>query len=113
MVFGGRHEHVGISKLRSAVGQHEAAAPDHPRRGGKKKAPAAAGHGDELNFVIGSAPPSTFNVLYVQTPRVGLLQAPLARAFAETCEEAADMVKPLLRLGMRETSLFDKCPLYE
>lgn len=41
------------------------------------------------------------------------MQAPWFRAFAETCQEAADLVKPIVRMGIRETSLYDKCPYYE
>lgn len=117
------HDHVGVARLRGALGAQEAlrfsggghgAHGAHGAHGHGGKRGAGAGHGDEVNVAPGSAPPpSSFNVLYARTPRVGLLQAPPVRAFAETCEEAAEMVRPLLRLGVRETSLFDKCPLYD
>lgn len=101
---------VGMSKLK-AVTRHKDVLPHQH---------SSIAPGDtkmELNFRMAMAdeqlPPPMFNVLYVQTPRIGLLQAPLFRAFAQTCAEAADLVKPILRLGIRETSLFDKCPHYD
>jgi hypothetical protein len=77
-----------------------------------------SGHGrakdNELAFELKDGRlQQTFNVLYVQTPKISLMEAPLFRSFVETCEEAAELVKPVLRLGIRENSLFDKCPYYE
>jgi hypothetical protein len=94
---------VGMGKLK-AITQHEDVLP-HGR--------SHVSNQDELSFELGGAKQPTFNVLYVQTPRVSIMQAPLFREFAQTCVEAAELVKPVLRLGIRETSLFDKCPYYE
>jgi hypothetical protein len=94
---------VGMHKLK-AITQHEDVLP-HGR--------SHVGNQDELSFSLGNQKQQTFNVLYVQTPRISVMQAPLFREFMETCAEAAELVKPVLRLGIRETSLFDKCPYYE
>jgi len=96
---------VGISKVKAA---HRGDLP-HASHG------KATDMTNELSFQIqgqdGIKP--TFNVLYVQTPRIGIMQAPLFRAFAETCQEAVDLVRPILRFGVPESTLHDKCPYYE
>lgn len=102
---------VGKSKVAALIRGDDAL--PHAR---STKGRRAADYVKELSFKItdAEAPQQpNFNVLYVQTPRIGVLQAPAFRAFAATCQEAADIVKPLFRLGLRETSLFDKCPYYE
>lgn len=58
------------------------------------------------------APPS-FNVLYVSTPRIGLLQTPEWRGMASLWAETVALVAPLLRFGLPETSLRTKCPHFE
>lgn len=82
----------------------------------RKGSSSRKGRGD-LTFVIGEpglpdGPPS-FNVLYVETPRVGLLQTPEWRGLADTWGDALALVAPLLRFGFPETSLATKCPYYE
>eukprot|EP00878_Enallax_costatus_P026490 GHUV01028430.1.p1 GENE.GHUV01028430.1~~GHUV01028430.1.p1 ORF type:complete len:111 (+),score=16.84 GHUV01028430.1:116-448(+) len=74
---------------------------------------------DEMSFSIKEdlnsvqmRPPS-FNVLYVQTPRVGLLATPQFQMLAQTWQETVELVRPLLRFGFQETSLRTKCPYYE
>ena len=57
--------------------------------------------------------PSAFNVLYVETPRIGIFQLPAWRGFAEVWGEAMEMVKPILRFGIPQHSMFNKCPHYE
>lgn len=57
--------------------------------------------------------PPTFNVLYVQTPRVGLLATPQFQLLAQTWQETVELVRPLFRFGLPETSLRTKCPYYE
>lgn len=102
-------QQVGKSKIKAII-RGENVLPHSRSRSGK-----AADMSKELTFKMEDQqlPQPTFNVLYVQTPRIGLLQGPLFRAFAQTCAEAADLVKPILRMGLRESSLFDKCPYYE
>ncbi|KAI8466089.1 MAG: hypothetical protein J3K34DRAFT_434964 [Monoraphidium minutum] len=106
---------IGKSKVK-AITERKQVLPSYSKARGRG-ADAAGGAGeltfswDDGNQKLPAAP--TFNVLYVQTPRIGVMQAPWFRAFTGTCQEAADMVKPLLRLGLRETSLYDKCPYYD
>ena len=57
--------------------------------------------------------PSAFNVLYVETPRIGVLQLPAWRYFAEVWGEAMELVKPIFRFGIPANSMFNKCPHYE
>jgi hypothetical protein len=102
---------VGKNKVK-AITQHKGVLPHHRSHPRGKAADTSAGLTFRFEDPL-QLPKQNFNVLYVQTPRIGLLQAPFFRAFAETCQETADMVKPMLRLGIRETSLFDKCPYYE
>lgn len=99
----GHHHNVGIHKLR-AVTHHEDVMPNHSKGG------RAGDHTDELAFSLRQP---TFNVLYVQTPRVGFLQAPFFRDLAQTWEETVELVKPVFRLGIPEATLFDKCPYYD
>lgn len=74
---------------------------------------------DDMSFSIGNEgaitvlPPISFNVLYVETPRIGLLQTSEFQYLAQTWQETVDLVKPLLRFGFPETSLRTKCPYYE
>lgn len=57
--------------------------------------------------------PPSFNVLYVQTPRVGLLATPQFQLLAQTWQETVELVRPLFRFGFPETSLRTKCPYYK
>lgn len=57
--------------------------------------------------------PPSFNVLYVQTPRVGLLATPQFQMLAQTWQETVELVRPLFRFGFPETSLRTKCPYYK
>jgi hypothetical protein len=102
---------VGKSKVKAVVRPGDAVP-----RGSRSRAGKASDFVNELSFQLrdrASQPAPSFNVMYVRTPRIGVLQAPLFRAFAATCAEAAELVRPILRFGLRETSLFDKCPYYE
>jgi hypothetical protein len=74
--------------------------------------------GQDLTFTIeGDATvflqPPSFNVLYVQPPRIEVLQTPLVQGLVQTWEETIDLLRPLLRFGFPETSLKTKCPYYE
>jgi hypothetical protein len=51
--------------------------------------------------------------LYIQTPKIALLQTPQFRAAAQLWEETLELVRPLLRFGFPETSLKTKCPYYK
>jgi hypothetical protein len=51
-----------------------------------------------------------FNVLYVETPRVDILQSPQWRAFTDTWREAMGMLAGAARLGLPHTSVADKSP---
>ncbi|WIA07956.1 hypothetical protein OEZ86_010613 [Tetradesmus obliquus] len=64
------------------------------------------------DFTPALLPRAGFNVLYVETPRIGLLQTPEFQLLAETWQETVELVKPLLRFGFPETSLRTKCPYY-
>ena len=50
-----------------------------------------------------------FNVLMVRTEKPRILRVPIVRGFLETWAEAMDLLKPVFRFGVRETSLKDKC----
>jgi hypothetical protein len=73
----------------------------------------------DMSFSIGDdlapalLPRTGFNVLYVETPKIGLLQTPEFQLLAETWQETVELVKPLLRFGFPETSLRTKCPYYK
>jgi hypothetical protein len=73
-----------------------------------------------LSFELNSASdavallqPPSFNVLYVSTPKIALLQTPQFRAVADLLNETVELVKPLFRFGFAETSLKTKCPYYK
>ncbi|KAF8072358.1 Glutamate--tRNA ligase [Scenedesmus sp. PABB004] len=84
---------------------------DVGRKGGHRASAADLSftYGDEAG---GPPPNAPFNVLYVETPRVGLLAAPALQALAATWEETVELVRPMLRWGFPETSLRTKCPYH-
>ncbi|GLC40778.1 hypothetical protein PLESTB_000023700 [Pleodorina starrii] len=51
----------------------------------------------------------SFNVLYVRTQRPAVLRLPLVQAFLDTWAEAVELVRPVFRFGIPESSLRDKC----
>lgn len=55
----------------------------------------------------------SFNVLYVQTPQIDVLQSPQWQGFLSTWREAGDLMKPVLQFGIPQSSIFDKCPYYK
>jgi hypothetical protein len=67
--------------------------------------------GDELTPAL--LPRTGFNVLYVETPKIGLLQTPEFQLLAETWQETVELVNSFLRFGFPETSLRTKCPYYK
>lgn len=93
------HAHVGMSKYDGeAHGKHK-------------------GHGsDSWEFHVvddpKKLPKAPFNVLYVETPRIGLFQTPEWRGLTNTWKEAMDMIKPLGRWGLPEAELEHKSPLH-
>lgn len=66
-------------------------------------------HDEEVRQTVQRMEPA-FNVLYVETPRVGVLQSPQWRDFADTWREAMAMVASACRLGLPRTSVSDKSP---
>ncbi len=56
--------------------------------------------------------PRAFNVLYVRTHRPAFLRLPLVRLLADTWAETVELLRPLTRLGIPESSLKDKCPYW-
>lgn len=68
---------------------------------------------DSTNDAVALLQPPSFNVLYVSTPKIAIMQTPQFRAVAQLWEETVELVKPLLRFGFPETSLKTKCPYYE
>jgi hypothetical protein len=102
----------GISKIRMIMGDD----PRHERKPRKTGLQFSLEQGEqgEVAAEDGAAVlPRSFNVLYVQTPRINVPQVPLLQALAETWEETKELVRPIARLGLPETSLFTKCPYYE
>eukprot|EP00879_Flechtneria_rotunda_P019317 GHRR01020288.1.p2 GENE.GHRR01020288.1~~GHRR01020288.1.p2 ORF type:complete len:104 (+),score=5.10 GHRR01020288.1:445-756(+) len=86
---------------------------DDPQDKPRRKAPFA-----DLTFSFDDSfgstfPAPSFNVLYVQTPRIELLETPAFQALVQTWNEAVELVKPLFRFGFPETSLRTKCPYYK
>ncbi|GIL52291.1 hypothetical protein Vafri_8203 [Volvox africanus] len=51
----------------------------------------------------------SFNVLYVRTQRPPVLRAPLVQVLLDTWAEAVELVRPVFRFGIPESSLKDKC----
>ncbi|GIM08140.1 hypothetical protein Vretimale_12175 [Volvox reticuliferus] len=51
----------------------------------------------------------SFNVLYVRTQRPTVLRTPLVQVFLDTWAEAVELVRPVFRFGIPESSLKDKC----
>lgn len=86
---------------------------------GKGGLPKISLGGQPLMFTLedeereGRAPKPAFNVLLVQTPQPTVFQSPLVRVLADTVQETIDLVKPIFRLGIPETSLQTKCPYYK
>jgi hypothetical protein len=85
-----------------------------------RKAAADSGALQQLSFALDGAgstvallQPPSFNVLFVSTPKIALLQTPQFRALAELWGETVELLKPLLRFGFPETSLKTKCPYYK
>ncbi|GAX74463.1 hypothetical protein CEUSTIGMA_g1912.t1 [Chlamydomonas eustigma] len=54
----------------------------------------------------------SFNVLMVQAPRPAFLESDLLNALRATVRETGELLKPLLRFGVPETSVRDKCPYW-
>lgn len=67
---------VGKNKVR-AVTQQKAALPHHTSGGRGKKSDYAKELEFKLTDPTGQLPKPTFNVLYVQTPRIGFMQVGL------------------------------------
>jgi hypothetical protein len=66
-------------------------------------------HDEEVRQTVQRMEPA-FNVLYVETPRVEILQSPQWREFADTWREAMAMVASACRLGLPRTSVSGKSP---
>lgn len=98
----------GKGKIKMLRGEE----PHEGGRKGRKSSPAQLSFSIEEELGI-PLKPAAFNVLYVQTPRIGLLQTPVFRALTETWLETGELVRAALRFGFPETSLRSKCPYYE
>lgn len=64
---------------------------------------------DQVRAAVQKLEPA-FNVLYIETPRINILQSPQWRAFADTWREAMAMLGGVARLGLPRTSLADRSP---
>jgi hypothetical protein len=115
-------KNFGMSKISHMRGEEE------NRYGGREGSHSSSRAGQQrdympsgpLSFQLDSASdavallsPPSFNMLYVTTPKIALLQTPQFRAIADLWTETVELVKPLLRFGLPETSLKTKCPYYE
>jgi hypothetical protein len=117
----------GMSKISHMRGEAEGPYGARMEMRGSKASHAWRGHANaDLAFSLpgaaeegggaegaGAAAAPSFNVLYVSTPRIGLLQTPEFRGLAALWQETVDMVAPWLRFGFPETSLRTKCQHYE
>jgi hypothetical protein len=102
----------GISKIRHTF-EHSFDAEDLSRGKGKNKE-----SGNPLQFSFANEleeelPPSSFNVLYVKTPRIAVLETPEWGGVASLWRETKELLKPIMRFGLPETSLVTKCPYYK
>lgn len=77
-------------------------------------APGGKGKAEKIKFFLSEPEdlPRAFNVLYVRTQRPSFLRLPLVRLLADTWAETVELLRPLRRLGIPETSLKDKCPYW-
>lgn len=115
-------KNFGISKISHMRGEEE------NRYGGREGAHSSSRAGQQrdymasgpLSFELDNASDAaallqrpSFNMLYVSTPKIALLQTPTFRAMADLWSETVELVKPVLRFGFPETSLKTKCPYYE
>ena len=96
---------IGKSKLKLFSG--DSVLPERRRRG----------QSNDLQFVFEDPAlaqrPSAFNVLYVETPRIGIFQLPAWQGFAQVWGEAMELVKPIFRFGIPQNTMFNKCPHFE
>lgn len=83
------------------------------RANSKKSGASDLSFSIEVESTAGPLQPPSFNVLYVQTPRIGVLQTPVVQGLVQTWHETVDLIKPLMRFGFPETSLRTKCPYYK
>ncbi|KAG2429999.1 hypothetical protein HYH02_013827 [Chlamydomonas schloesseri] len=104
----------------SAAGAAGAAGARGGAAGGKAasargKSGAAAGAGAPLHTFRLAAPEQlnpSFNVLYVRTQKPGVMRLPLVKLLLDTWDETVELVRPVFRFGIPESSLKDKCPYW-
>jgi hypothetical protein len=110
------HQSFGMSKISMLRGD----AQEGPYGVTEQRQKRFGGRGDSsaLSFALDAdagassslrVQPPSFNVLYIATPRIGLLQTPEWQAVSQLWRETVELVRPALRYGLPETSLATKC----
>ncbi|GFR51644.1 hypothetical protein Agub_g14065 [Astrephomene gubernaculifera] len=112
-VFGAdahRHSHVGMDKYKIVHHDFNHFTLGPPGKAGKPP--------PRMSFTM-SSPESerlplqpSFNVLLVRPQKPSVLQLPAVSWLLDTWAEALELLRPVLRLGVPESSLRDKCPYW-
>ncbi|KAG2426516.1 hypothetical protein HXX76_011743 [Chlamydomonas incerta] len=98
----------------SATGAAGAAGARGGAKGARGKAGAAAGPPPLPTFRLVEPEQlnPSFNVLYVRTQKPGVMRLPLVKLLLDTWAETVELVRPVFRFGIPESSLRDKCPYW-
>ena len=65
---------------------------------------------DDYIHALKEAEKPAFNVLYVESQQPEILKVPLVKALLDTVKETVDLVAPIFRLGLPESSVRNKLP---